>query len=108
MQHNQQDSQGSSYFFFTTKFIKVHIISYGIIYFSSIRELCEGHLKVPQPLYTNKVGAGVTLLWILVHMYDIMVWEIFRGYFPDPTNILLVVYDTNLAWREIFLRGGGV
>ena len=67
------------------------------------------HSKVSQPWYANDAGVGGTFQRILAHTEDIMVHPpLPRGYFLEPTNIILFVFDQNLEREEILFRGRGI
>ena len=45
---------------------------------------------------------------ILAHIWDLQVRYPPRGYFPEPTNSILVVYPWNVAQAEDFFRWMGI
>ena len=82
--------------------------AYGIGVLSLIRELQEAHPKVSKPWYADDAGMVRTSPHILSHPDAIMVRGIHKGFIPEPTNIILVISDPNLAPAESFLRGKGI
>ena len=67
------------------------MIAYGIGVIPPIQELWYAHPHVTQPCYSYDAGVGVSFGKILVHLENLKVRGSPRGYFPEPTNIILVV-----------------
>ena len=63
-----------------------------------IRELRGAHPRVTQPWYADDAGAGGKFPNILEHHRDLQAWGPPRGYYPEPTEIILVVALVNVAW----------
>ena len=82
--------------------------SYGIGVLPIIIELWDTHPRVTQPWYTDDAGSGVKFEHILEHFQYLQARGPTRGYFPDPTNSILVVEPRNVASAEKFFRGMGV
>ena len=63
------------------------------------------HSQVTQPWYMDDAGAGGTFADLQVPIRYVVVrvpaWE----YFPDPTNIILVVLPSNPLKTEAYFRG---
>ena len=84
------------------------MIAYGIGVLPLIRDLRGAHPRVTQPWYADNVGAGRTFQQILEHFRDLQARGPSRGYYPDPTNSILVVAPGNVARAEEKFRGLGI
>ena len=73
-----------------------------------ISEIRVAHNHVTHPWYTDEAGAGGTLEHILAHFQDMQARGLPRGYFPEPTKIILVMAPRNVPRAEKFFRGMGV
>ena len=72
------------------------MITYGIGVLPIIRQLRETHHCVTQTSNADDVGEEGTFKHILAHYKGIQMRGPTRGYFPDPTKIILVVDPRNL------------
>ena len=54
------------------------------------------------------MGAGGKFKHILAHLRDLQARGPPRGYYPEPTKIILVVAPRNVAWAEELFRGMGI
>ena len=81
------------------------MIAYGIGVLPVIRELRVSHPRVTKPSYADDAGAGRKFVHILVHLWDIQARVPERGYYPEPTKIILVVALWNVAQAEEFFQG---
>ena len=84
------------------------MITYGVGVLPLIRELQEAHTSVTQPWYAYDAEARGGFGHILEHFQYLQARGPTRGYFPDPTNSILVVEPRNVASAEKFFRGMGV
>ena len=73
------------------------MIKYGIWVLPLIQELRDAHPRVTHPWYADDAGAGGTFKKILAHFWDLQDQGPLRGYFLEPTKILLVVALRNMA-----------
>ena len=81
------------------------MITYGIGVITLIRELEDAHPRVTQPWHADDAGAGGNFDQILAHFWDLQAGGAPWGYFPEPTNSILVVAPRNVARAEEFFRG---
>ena len=84
------------------------MIAYGIGVLPLIRELWGTHPRVTQPWYADDAGAGGKFPNIMEHLRDLQARGPARGYYPEPTKIILVVAPGNVAWAEDHFRGLGI
>ena len=73
------------------------IIAYGIGVLPLIRDLRGAHPRVTQPWYSDDAGAGGKFTNIMEHLRDLQARGPARGYYPEPTKIILVVDPGNVA-----------
>ena len=66
------------------------------------------HLRVTQQWYVDDVGAGGKFVHILAHLREFQARGPPRGYFLEPTKIILVVAPRNISRAEEFLHGIGI
>ena len=85
-----------------TQWDPLAMIAYGIGFLPLIRELQGVHTRVTQPWYADDAGSGRKFQHILDHLQDIQERGLTRGYFLEPTNIILVVVPRNVARAEEF------
>ena len=76
------------------------MIAYGIGVLPLIRELWGAHPRVTQIWYADDAGSGGKFQQILEHFQDLQAREPSRGYYPEPTNSILVVAPGNVARAE--------
>ena len=81
------------------------IIAYVIGVLPIIRQLWGAHPRVTHLWYANDAGGRGKLKHILTHLWDLQARSPPRGYFPEPTKIILVVDPWNVARAEDFFRG---
>ena len=81
------------------------MIVYGIGVLPLIRELRNAHPRVTQPWYVDYAGAGGMFQQILEQFRDLQARGPARGYYPEPTKIILVVAPGNIALAEEHFRG---
>ena len=72
------------------------MVAYGLRILLLVRELRQAHPGITQPCYADDAGTGGTFKGIRCHLDDLMVRGAMRGYFPDPTNIILVMSPRNV------------
>ena len=60
----------------------------------------KDHPRITHTWYTDVAEAGGIFEGIRRHLDDLMVREPQRGYFPEPTNIVLVVSPRNVFQVE--------
>ena len=84
------------------------MIAYGIGVFPLIRELQGAHPRVTQPWYTDDARAGGTFQKILEHFWDLQARGPSRGYYPEPTKIILAVAPGNVSRAEEHFQGLGI
>ena len=84
------------------------MITYGIEILPIIRDIHAAYPQVTQTWYAKNADTGGIFDDLYEHMRDIIV----RGppwvYFPETTNIILVVYPWNVQREEAHFRGFGV
>ena len=90
-----------------TKGYPLSMIAYGIGVLTLIRDLQDAHSRVTQPWYAYDAEAGGKFGHILEHFQDLQARGLPRGYFPEPTKIILVMAPQNVARAEEFFRGMG-
>ena len=73
------------------------MIAYDIGVFPLIRELWGSHPRVTQLWYADDVGAGGKFDHIQAHIRNLLASGPPRGYYLDPTKIILVVASQNVA-----------
>ena len=86
----------------------IAMIAYGIGVLPLIRELQGSHPRITQPWYADDAGAGGKFSHILEHIQDLQARGLARGYYPEPTKIILVVDPGNVSREEEFFRGMGI
>ena len=84
------------------------MIAYCIGVLPLIREIRNAHSQVTQPWYADDTGARGTFQQVLEHFRDLHARGPDRGYYPEPTNSILVVDPGNLAQSEEHFRGLGI
>ena len=84
------------------------MIAYGIGVLPLIRELRSDHPRFTQPWYAYYTGAGGTFQKILEHFRNLQARGQARGYYPEPTKIILSVAPGNVAQAEDHFRGLGI
>ena len=84
------------------------MITYGIRVLLLIRELQGAHPRFTRPWYADDVGAGGKFPQIMDHLRDLQAGGPARGYYPEPTKIILVVAPGNVARVEEHFRGLGI
>ena len=73
------------------------MIAYDIRVFPLIRELWGSHPRVTPPWYVHYAGAGGKFVHILAHLWDLQARGPPRGFYPEPTKIILVMAPRNVA-----------
>ena len=73
------------------------MIAYGIGVLPLTRELWGSHPRVTQLWYADDVGAGGKFDHIQAHIRNLLASGPPRGYYLDPTKIILVVASQNVA-----------
>ena len=81
------------------------MITYEIGVLPLIRELQVSHPRVTQLWYADDTGAGGKFGHILKHLRDLQARVLARGYYPDPTKIILVVAPGNLSQAKDLFWG---
>ena len=76
------------------------MIAYGIVILPLIRDLCTAHPNSTQPWYADNVGNGGMFDALQDNMSYFLVRGPPRGYFPEPTEIILVVSPQNVQQSE--------
>ena len=76
------------------------MIVYGIGILPLICELCTAHTNATQPWYAYNVGNGGMFDALQDNMSYFLVRGPPRGYFPEPTKIILVVFPRNVQQSE--------
>ena len=84
------------------------MIAYGIRFLPLIRELRGAHPRVTQPWYDDDAGVGRKFHNIVEHLRDLQAWGPARGYYPEPTKIILLVAPGNLSRAEDHFWGMGI
>ena len=84
------------------------MIAYGIWVLPLIRVLRTDHPQVSQPWYADNAGAGGKFGAAMAHFRDIQLKGPARGYFPEPTQSILVVSEKNVPQAKEYFRGMGV
>ena len=84
------------------------MIAYGIGVLLLMRELWVARPRVIQPWYADDAEAEGKFTKILEHLRGLPARGPSRGYYPDPTRIILVVALVNVARVEEFFRGLGI
>ena len=84
------------------------MIAYGIRVPPVIRELRGAYPLVTQPWYADDEGVGGKFLNIMDHLRDLQARGPARGYYSEPTKIILVVAPGNVAQAEENFRGLGI
>ena len=84
------------------------MIEYGIGVLPLIWELRDAHPRVTQPWYADDAGAGGTFQQVQAYFRDLQARGPARGYYPEPTNSILVVAPGNVARAEDHFRGLGI
>ena len=83
----------------------IAMITYGMGTPPLIRDLQTAYPGINQPWYADDSEAGGTFDVIRRHLDDLMVRRPLRGYFLEPTKIILVVSPRNVPRVEAFFRG---
>ena len=73
------------------------MITYGIGVLPLIREILGSHPHTTQPWYADDVGAGGKFEHSIAHLRDLQARGPPRGYYQEPTKIILVVAPRNVA-----------
>ena len=81
------------------------MVAYGLEILPLIRKLWKAHPRVTQPWYADDAGAGGTFGGIQRYLENLVLRGTPRGYFPEPTNSILVVSPQNIPRVEAFFRG---
>ena len=76
------------------------MITYGIGVLPIIQELWGAHPRVTQPWCADDTGAGGKSRKLLTHFKGLQVRGPLRGYFLEPTKIILVVAPRNVTRVE--------
>ena len=84
------------------------MIAYGIGVLPLIWELWGAHTRVTHLWYANNEGAVGKFVHILAHLWDLQALGLPRGYFSEPTKIILVVAPWDVAQAEEFFCGMGI
>ena len=77
------------------------MVVYVIIVVHLIRELQAVHPQVTQTWYYDNTGSGGSSPQLQRHLEDIMVQVQARGYFLDPTKIILAVSKRNVLRAQV-------
>ena len=72
------------------------MISYGFGILPLIYELQVAHPRVTQPWYANKNGCGGSFSDTQIHLDEILVKSLPRGYLPDPTKTILIISERDI------------
>ena len=84
------------------------MIVYDIGFLPLIRELQGSHPRVTQLWYADDAVAGGKLEHIFAHLWNLQARGPSRGYYPEPTKIILVVAPRKIARAEEFFWGMGI
>ena len=66
------------------------MISYGIGILPLLGELCDAHNQVKHTWYADSMCVGGHFASLRAHLDDLMLHSPPQGYFPEPTNIILL------------------
>ena len=84
------------------------MIAYGIGVLPLIRELRESHPRVTQPWSADDAGTGGTFQQVQAYFQDLQARGPAWGYYPEPTESILVVALGNFIWAKEHFRGLGI
>ena len=66
------------------------VVLYGITLFPLVEELRDADPTILSPFYVDDVVFDVPASRSAVYLRLLLEWGLYRGYFPDPTNLLCI------------------
>ena len=78
------------------------MIAYGIVLFLLIKRLKSDYPDVTQPWYADDAGALVTFDSLELYFNSLKQNSPARGYYANPTKIILIVHTENIEAGKLF------